>query len=83
MVNTLSSAFLFYSYRKNSLFTEQNSQRTSGGKEVFQKKPLGRRRHLMSSSVKSCEFSTVTSGTERKRGFVGILPCRSAPKVEE
>ena len=23
------------------------------------------------------EFSTTTSGTERKRGFVGILSCRS------
>ena len=26
-----------------------------------------------------CEFSTATSGTERERGFVGILPFRSAP----
>ena len=26
-----------------------------------------------------CEFSTTTSGTERKRGFAGILPCRSDP----
>ncbi len=25
------------------------------------------------------EFSTATSGTERKRGFAGILPCRSVP----
>ncbi len=25
------------------------------------------------------EFSTTTSGTERKRGFVGILPCWSVP----
>ena len=56
MVNTLSSAFLFYSYRKNSLFTEQNSQRTSGGKEVFQKKPLGRRRHLMSEPTGSANL---------------------------
>ena len=32
---------------------------------------------LMSSFVRSCEFSTITSGTERKRGFAGILPCRS------
>ena len=47
---------------------------TSTGKILFQKKPLGRRRHLMSSSIRGCEFSTVTSGTERKRGFVGIVP---------
>ena len=26
----------------------------------------------MNSPVKGCEFSTATSGTERKRGFVGI-----------
>ena len=25
----------------------------------------------MSSSIRSCEFSTATSGTERKRGFAG------------
>ena len=50
---------------------------TSGGKTLFHKKPLGRRWHLMSSPDKGCEFSTITSGTERKRGFVGILPCRS------
>ncbi len=33
----------------------------------------------MSSSVRRCEFSTTTSGTERERGFGGILPCRSEP----
>ena len=51
----------------------------SGGKEVFHKKPLGRRRHLMSKPTRVREFSTVTSGTERKRGFAGILPCHSEP----
>ncbi len=54
-------------------------EQTSGGREVFQKKPLGRRWHLMSSPDKGCEFSTATSGTERERGFVGILPCCSEP----
>ena len=54
-------------------------EQTSGGREVFQKKPLGRRWHLMSSPDKGCEFSTATSGTERERGFVGIGACRSAP----
>ena len=29
----------------------------------------------MSSPVRGCEFSTITSGTERERGFVGIYPC--------
>ena len=48
--------------------------RTSARREVFQKKPLGRRWYLMSSPVKGYEFSTATSGTERERGFVGILP---------
>ena len=33
----------------------------------------------MSGAVTRREFSTITSGTERKRGFVGILPCRSVP----
>jgi len=28
---------------------------------------------------RNSEFSTATSGTERERGFVGILPCRSEP----
>ncbi len=53
----------------------------SGGKAVFQKKPLGRRRHLMSSFARSGTASLVsaTSGTERERGFAGILPCRSVP----
>ncbi len=51
----------------------------SGGKDVFHKKPLGRRWYLISSPIKGCEFSTITSGTERKRGFDGILPCRSDP----
>ena len=32
---------------------------------------------LMSNSLRSCEFSTITSGTERERGFAGILPCRA------
>ena len=47
------------------------SQRTSGGKEVFQKKPFGRRWYLISGAVTRREFSTTTSGTERERGFVG------------
>ncbi len=50
------------------------SQRTSGGKEVFQKKPFGRRWYLISGAVTRREFSTTTSGTERERGFVGIVP---------
>ena len=53
------------------------SQRTSGGKEVFQKKPLGRRWYLISGAVTRREFSTTTSGTERERGLVGILPYHS------
>ena len=57
------------------------SQRTSGGKEVFQKKPFGRRWYLISGAVTRREFSTTTSGTERERGFVGILPCRSAHPI--
>ncbi len=69
---------LFSCYRENnSFFQKQNSQSASGGKEVFRKKPLGRRWYLISSPVKGCEFSTITSGTERKRGFAEILPCRS------
>ncbi len=55
---------------------------TSGGKEVFQKKPFGRRWYLISSSVRDCEFSTTTSGTERECGFVGRLPFRSDPLVK-
>ena len=46
------------------------------GENLFQKKPLGRRRHLMSGAVTRREFSTATSGTERERGFVGIDTCR-------
>ncbi len=46
---------------------------TSTGKKLFQKKPLGRRWHLMSEPTGFGEFSTTTSGTERKRGFVGIV----------
>ncbi len=53
----------------------------SGGKEVFHKKPLGKRWYLISSPIKGCEFSTITSGTERKRGFGGILPCLKRPFV--
>ncbi len=33
----------------------------------------------MSSPDKGYEFSTATSGTERERGFVGILLCHSEP----
>ncbi len=36
----------------------------------------------MSSSIRSCEFSTITSGTERKRGFVGIVPCWREPLLK-
>ena len=66
----------------NSFLYSQNSQQTSPVKEVFQKKPLGRRRHLMSKSARSgiCEFSTATSGTERERGFIGRLPCQGEPR---
>ncbi len=66
----------------NSFLYSQNSQQTSPGKEVFQKKPLGRRRHLMSKPARSgiCEFSTATSGTERERGFIGRLPCQGEPR---
>ena len=62
-------------------FQKAEQPTTSEGKEVFHKKPLGRRRHLMSKPARSgiCEFSTATSGTERERGFAGILPCRSDP----
>ena len=50
--------------------------KTSTGKEVFHKKPLGRRWHLISSSARSgaANLVSITSGTERKRGFAGILP---------
>ncbi len=33
----------------------------------------------MSSPVKGYEFSTTTSGTERERGFVGIVSFQSDP----
>ena len=55
-----------------SLFRTAN--KLAKGKELFQKKPLGRRWYLISSPVRGCEFSTATSGTERERGFVGIVP---------
>ena len=44
--------------------------------EQFQKKPLGRRRHLMSCFARSetANLVSATSGTERERGFVGIVP---------
>ena len=48
-------------------------------RDVFHKEPLGRRRHLMSGAVTRREFSTATSGTERKRGFVGTLLALSEP----
>ena len=35
--------------------------------------------NLTSHPDKGCEFSTATSGTERERGFVGIVTCRSVP----
>ena len=35
----------------------------------------------MSSPVKGYEFSTATSGTERKRGFVGMIICQSEPFI--
>ena len=57
----------------------KRTKKAAEGKELFQKKPLGRRWYLMSSSARGCEFSTATSGTERERGFVGILPCCSEP----
>jgi len=58
-----------------------NCQQTSRGKHLFQKKPLGRRWHLMSSSAGSgaANLVSATSGTERERGFVGIPPRRSVP----
>ena len=31
---------------------------------------------------RGCEFSTITSGTERKRGFVGIYPSQSGNSVK-
>ncbi len=46
---------------------------TSTATKQFQKKPLGRRWYLMSGAVTRREFSTATSGTERERGFVGML----------
>ena len=60
-----------------SLFRTAN--KLAKGKELFQKKPLGRRWYLISSPVRGCEFSTATSGTERKRGFVGIVPSHREP----
>ena len=56
----------------------------SEGKNLFRKKPLGRRWYLMSKPARSgiCEFSTTTSGTEWERGFVGIDFCRSVPLVK-
>ncbi len=52
-------------------------------KEVFRKKPLGRRWHLMSSSARSgaANLVSATSGTERERGFVGILLCPREPLI--
>ncbi len=44
-------------------------EKLAEGKNLFQKKPLGRRWYLMSGAVTRREFSTVTSGTERKRSF--------------
>ena len=66
----------------HQIIYSQNSQQSSLGKKLLKKKPLGRRRHLMSSSIRSCEFSTVTSGTERKRGFVSIVFCPSGNPVK-
>ncbi len=60
-----------------SLFRTAN--KLAKGKALFQKKPLGRRWYLISKPARSgiCEFSTITSGTERKRGFAGIVPSLS------
>ncbi len=57
--------------------------RTSGRKTLFQKKPLGRRRHLMSSFARSetANLVSATSGTERERGFVGIEDFLCEPPV--
>ncbi len=62
-----------FPFQRLSPFKKQNNPQPSESKERFQKKPLGRRRHLMSEPSGFNEFSTVTSGTERKRGFVGTF----------
>ena len=52
-------------------------EKLAEGRGLFQKKPLGRRWHLMSSSARSgaANLVSATSGTERERGFVGIVLC--------
>ncbi len=74
------STFLFYYYHKG-LISKAEPSTPSGGKKVFHKKPLERRRHLISCFARSetANLVSTTSGTERKRGFAGILPCRSVP----
>ncbi len=60
-------------YNNLFCFSNLSISQTSSGTRLFQKKPLGRRWHLMSGAVTRREFSTITSGTERKRDFVGIV----------
>ncbi len=56
-----------------------NSQKTSRGKVVFHKKPLGRRWYLMSSPVKGCEFSIhyVWNGAKARLCWNTTLPLRT------
>ena len=54
-------------------FFSRTASQLAKARKYFHKKPLGRRWYLMSSSVRDCEFSTITSGTERERGFVRIV----------
>ncbi len=64
-------------YAKKLAIVPRRIKKLARGKELFQKKPLGRRWYLMSGAVTRREFSTTTSGTERERGFVGIVPSLS------
>ncbi len=72
--------FLFLA--ENTTLLPRIASNLAEARKYFQKKPLGRRRHLMSTPVRDCEFSTATSGTERERGFVGKLSCLSEPSFK-
>ena len=58
-------------------------EQTSGGKEVFQKKPLGRRWHLMSGAVTRREFSVhyVWNGAKARFRWNTSLLCEPFGKM--
>ena len=61
-------------------FQKVEQSQPSGGKEVFQKKSLGRRWHLMSSPVKGCEFSVryVWNGAGARFRWKTSFPVRTS-----